>query len=535
MSQFKAGLLLVLHAHLPYIHHPDFEQFMEERWLFEAITETYIPLIKVFKSLEKDKIPFNLTISFSPPLMEMLTSNSLQTKYLNHLSKLIELTEKEIQRTKNEDPKKMQIAKFYRQEFIEAMKIYSDQYNQNILKAFKEFQDKGYIEVITSNGTHSYLPLYREYPEAIRAQLKVAISTFKENFGKHPRGMWSAECAYYEGLDKYFKEENIEYFFVDSHAFHFAAPAPKYGVYRPIITPNNVFVFARDPESSEQIWSSQIGYPGDPRYREFYRDIGFEREEEYIKPYIDKSGIRCNTGIKYYRVTDKNLPLDKKEIYDVDEAKNAAKGHAKDFVLKKLSQIEKIKNSIEGESPIIVAPFDAELFGHWWYEGPLFLEYIFRNLAQLDNIESCTPSKVIDTIEKVQIVTPAESSWGANGYHDVWLNSSNSWIYRYIYDMTEKMILYANTYQNPFSLEKRLLNQMAREVFLIQASDWPFIMTTNTTVEYANMKIKNCVNRFLELEKMLIEKKINEQTLSYYEWVDGIFKDLDYKIFASKY
>jgi 1,4-alpha-glucan branching enzyme len=184
MSQFKAGLLLVLHAHLPYIHHPDFEQFMEERWLFEAITETYIPLIKVFKSLEKDKIPFNLTISFSPPLMEMLTSNSLQTKYLNHLSKLIELTEKEIQRTKNEDPKKMQIAKFYRQEFIEAMKIYSDQYNQNILKAFKEFQDKGYIEVITSNGTHSYLPLYREYPEAIRAQLKVAISTFKENFGK---------------------------------------------------------------------------------------------------------------------------------------------------------------------------------------------------------------------------------------------------------------------------------------------------------------------------------------------------------------
>jgi len=175
--------------------------------------------------------------------------------------------------------------------------------------------------------------------------------------------------------------------------------------------------------------------------------------------------------------------------------------------LKKLSQIEKIKNSIEGESPIIVAPFDAELFGHWWYEGPLFLEYIFRNLAQLDNLESCTPSKVIDTIEKVQIVTPAESSWGANGYHDVWLNSSNSWIYRYIYDMTEKMILYANTYQNPSSLEKRLLNQMAREVFLIQASDWPFIMTTNTTVEYANMKIKNCVNRFLELEKMLIEKR----------------------------
>ncbi|HOB16565.1 MAG TPA: DUF1957 domain-containing protein [Defluviitoga sp.] len=535
MFQIKGNLLLVLHAHLPYIHHPDFEEFLEERWLFEAITETYIPLIKVFKSLEKDQIPFKLTISFSPPLIEMLTSNSLQAKYLKHLSKLIELSEKEVQRTKNENWKKWQTAIHYRQEFIDAMEIYYDQYSQNILKAFKEFQDKGYIEVITCNGTHSYLPFYKEYPEAIRAQLKVAISTFEKNFGKRPRGMWSAECAYFDGLDKYFREEKIEYFFVDSHAFLYASPPPRYGVYRPVITPNGVFVFARDPESSEQIWSSEVGYPGDPRYREFYKDIGFEREEEYIKPYIDKSGTRCNTGIKYYRVTDKSLPLDKKELYDLKEAKETVKEHSKDFILKKMSQVERLTSGLENQIPIIVAPFDAELFGHWWYEGPMFLEQLFRILAENDYLETHTPSEILDTIENVQIVTPAESSWGAQGYHDVWLNFSNSWIYRHIYEITERMIWWANTFENPSTLERRILNQMAREVLLVQSSDWPFIMTTNTTVEYAKMKINNCVNRFLELEKMLKEGKINEQKLRYYEWVDGIFKDLDYQIFSSNY
>ncbi|HBT51190.1 MAG TPA: DUF1957 domain-containing protein, partial [Petrotoga sp.] len=278
MKSKKGKILLLLHAHLPYIHHPDFENFMEERWLFEALTETYIPLIKVFKSLEKANIPFKLTISLSPTLMEMLNLNDLREKYHKHLLKLIELTEKEIIRTKFEDPRKYELAQHYRRELMEDMEIFSEEYHQDILKSFKEFKDKGYIEVITSNGTHGYLPFYRDYPEAIRAQIKSAVLTYKKYFGDHPKGIWLAECAYFRGLDRYLSQEGIRYFFVDTHGFTYADSKPRYGVYRPIITPNKVFVFARDPESSEQIWSAEIGYPGDPRYREFYRDIGYDRE-----------------------------------------------------------------------------------------------------------------------------------------------------------------------------------------------------------------------------------------------------------------
>ncbi|PNR96495.1 glycoside hydrolase family 57 protein [Petrotoga olearia] len=535
MKSKKGKILFLLHAHLPYIHHPDFENFMEERWLFEALTETYIPLIKVFKSLEKANIPFKLTISLSPTLMEMLNLNDLREKYHKHLLKLIELTEKEIIRTKFEDPRKYELAQHYRRELMEDMEIFSEEYHQDILKSFKEFKDKGYIEVITSNGTHGYLPFYRDYPEAIRAQIKSAVLTYKKYFGDRPKGIWLAECAYFKGLDRYLSQEDIRYFFVDTHGFTYADSKPRYDVYRPIITPNKVFVFARDPESSEQIWSAEIGYPGDPRYREFYRDIGYDREDDYIKPYIDPSGIRCNTGIKYHRITDKSLSLDKKEIYDLREAENVVKEHARDYLHKKTLQIRKLSTILDEEEPIIVAPFDAELFGHWWYEGPKFLEELFRQSFENEDLEFSTPSEFLQTVKKVQITYPAESSWGGGGYHDVWLNSKNDWIYKHIHEITERMIEKANTFKFPSNLQKRVLNQMMREVLLAQASDWPFIMTTGTTIEYAKNRVKCHINRFFDLEKMLEKQEINDERLSFYEWVDNIFRNIDYTIFSSDY
>jgi 1,4-alpha-glucan branching enzyme len=531
MKRRKGKILLLLHAHLPYIHHPDFKNFMEERWLFEAITETYIPLIKMFKSLERDKIPFNLTLSLSPTLLEMLSTRDLKEKYHNYIIKMIELIEKELERTKKEDPLKFQLAKHYKKELLENEEIFFNEYNQDILKAFKEFKEKGYIEMITSNGTHGYLPFYREYPEAINAQLKTGVLTFKKYFEDDPPGIWLAECAYFKGLDEYLNEEKIKYFFVDSHGFWYADTTPKYGVYRPIVTPNRVFVFARDPETSEQIWSSEVGYPGDSRYREFYRDIGFDREEEYIKPYIDESGVRCNTGIKYYRITDKSKPLDKKEVYNLNEAQEAVLEHVKDFLDKKNYQIKKLLEDIEDEEPVIVAPFDAELFGHWWYEGPMFLEQLFRQAVEYNSIEFSTPLKVIEKSEKVQITYPAESSWGANGYHEVWINGKNDWIYRHIFEITEIMIEKAKLYKNPSANQRRILNQMMREVLISQSSDWPFILTTDTTVKYAENRIKCCINRFFDLDEMLSTNVIDEEKISFYEWVDGIFKDIDYTIF----
>ncbi|MBT1247205.1 MULTISPECIES: 1,4-alpha-glucan branching protein domain-containing protein [unclassified Thermosipho (in: thermotogales)] len=530
----KGNIVLVLHAHLPFIHHPDHDFFLEENWLFEAITETYIPLLRMFRRLEKDNIKFNITMSITPPLMEMLANKDLQEKYIKRMNKLIELAEKEVERTKDEHPKKHKMAKFYLNDFKEILYIFKDIYKGNILNGFKEFLEKDRLDIITCNATHGFLPFMEQYPQAIRAQLEQAVKTYERHLGRRPRGIWLAESAYFSGLDKYLEEYGIEYFFVDSHGFWYADERPKYGVYRPVITPNNVFVFARDPESSEQVWSAEIGYPGDGRYREFYRDIGFDREFEYIKSYIDPSGVRTNTGIKYHKITSKDIQLNQKDFYDIDDAKDAAKEHALDFLRKKEYQSSKLLNLFNGLEPIIVAPFDAELFGHWWFEGPIFLEEFMRYSSKSKTIRTLKAKDVVDMIEKIQIVTPATSTWGANGYNEVWLNGTNDWIYPHLHEAIEKMTEAANLYPNPEKNSRKMnlaLNQMARELMLAQSSDWAFIMTTQTSVEYAVNRTKTHLKRFLDLYNMVISGKIDMRRLSHYSWLDDIFPDIDYTMY----
>jgi len=527
----KGYISLVLHAHLPYVRHPQYEEFMEERWLFEAITETYIPLIRVFENLEQDNIPFKITMSLTPPLLEMLDSRDLQEKYIRHMKKLIELSEKEVEVTAEEDRTKNKMAEYYLEDFKDALNLFEKKYNSSLVSAFKHFQDKGNLEIITCNATHGFLPLMERYPNAVRAQVKNGVKTYERHLSRAPKGIWLAECAYSAGLDKYLAEENIRYFFVDSHGVWFGDTQPKFGVYRPIITENGVFVFGRDPESSEQVWSAEIGYPGDFRYREFYRDVGFDREDEYIKPYIDSSGVRLNTGIKYHAVTGRNIALGDKDYYDIDKAKQAALEHAADFANKKIEQVENLYKAFDGTVPIIVAPFDAELFGHWWYEGPFFIENFFRKLNEKEVLKPITPPEFIENyIDSVQISTPADSTWGANGYNEVWLNGSNDWIYRHLDEMIERMTEISNTYKNEKNqLKIRVLNQAARELLLAQSSDWAFIMTTGTTVEYASNRTKVHVDRFMKLIDWLKTSAIDEKELEKIEWLDAIFPEIDFR------
>ncbi|HAA86496.1 MAG TPA: DUF1957 domain-containing protein [Kosmotogaceae bacterium] len=528
----KGSFLLVLHAHLPFINHPDFPNFMEESWLFEGITETYIPLLEVFRKLDKDAVDFKVTMSITPPLMEMMTNQDLQRKYVRHLERLIDLSGKEVERTADESPRKHKMARYYKQHFENTLNIYKE-VDGDLPRAFAEFQEKGNLDIITCNATHGFLPLMIRHPKAINAQVKIGVETYEQHTGRKPRGIWLAECGYVSGQDSHLKNNGLEFFFVDSHGLWYADPAPRYGVYRPVITPNDVFVFARDPESSQQVWSAEAGYPGDPRYREFYRDIGFDREDWYMRPYMDSSGERSNTGIKYHKITGKDVDLKDKEYYDIDEAMEAARGHARDFAAKKREQVKNLYSQFEGVEPVIVAPFDAELFGHWWYEGPFFIEELFRELSKVPEVVPSTPTEVIDSLEQVQVATPSDSTWGANGYNEVWLNGKNDWIYNHLDEITERMVSSAEQYRDISDPKKeRVLNQMARELLLAQSSDWAFIMTTGTTVEYAVNRTKTHVKRFLDLEEQLKSGNIDEAYLETLEWIDGIFSNIDFRVYA---
>jgi 1,4-alpha-glucan branching enzyme len=528
MTKNKGYLALVLHSHLPYVRHPECDYMMEENWLYEAITETYIPLLRVFDNLIEDRIPFRITMSITPTLCSMLSDELLQSRYRRHISKLIELAEKEISRTKNE-PEFRTLAEMYLQRFTFCKDTFEKVYNCNILNGFKEFQNIGTLEIITSGATHGYFPTMQSNPSAVRAQILTAVNSYKKYFGRNPPGIWLPECGYYPGIERIIAEAGIKYFFTETHGILKAAPKPEYDVFAPIQCAGApVVAFGRDVESSKSVWSAQEGYPGHPAYREFYRDIGFDLDFDYIKPYIDPIGIRINTGIKYYRITSKD---NIKKPYNRNDAIRIASEHASNFMFNRERQIEYLLSKME-RRPVVVAPYDAELFGHWWYEGPEWLNFLIRKSSYEQNwFCLATPSDYLAEYTDNQICQPAFSSWGEGGYSDVWLHESNNWIYRHLHRMEIRMAEYARMYPKARGLLKRTLNQMARELLLAESSDWAFIMKTGTMVQYAVRRTKEHIANFNRLYEEIKKNEIDESYILLLESHNNIFPEIDYKVY----
>ena len=527
----KGYLSIVLHAHLPFVRHPEHEDFLEENWLFEAITETYIPLIKVFDGLVRDNVDFRLTVSISPTLMSMFMDEHLQDKYIRHINKLIELSRKEIDRTDG-DIRFNKLAHMYHDSFLEAKRIFVDEYKKDLNNAFKRFQDLGKLEVITCGATHGYFPLMEvERKASVRAQVKVAADLHEKVYGKKPLGMWLPECGYVPGDEEALKKQGIRYFFVDTHGILFGAPRPKFGVFSPYLCANGTAVFGRDMETSKAVWSAVEGYPGDYNYREFYRDIGFDLDYEYIKPYINPDGVRINTGIKYYKITG---TTDRKDPYVPEAASAKCDEHAGNFIFNREKQIEFLKERMGDRLPILVSPYDAELYGHWWYEGPLWLDFLLRRISHgKNNVALATPGDYLKLYDKYQVLAPAFSSWGWKGYSEMWLEDSNDWIYRHLHKMAQRMVEAAVAFKNAKGILRRALNQMARELLLAQSSDWAFIIKTGSHVSYAVERLREHAEHFNELYEEVKGRKFDEAYIKECEDKYNIFPDIDYSVYGA--
>lgn len=530
MGAEKGYLALVLHAHLPFIKHPEYPDFLEEDWFYEAMVETYLPLLNVFENLQAEGTDFRLTMSLTPPLCNMMSDPLLIERFRHYLNQRIELSSKEIERTRNTAFEA--VAKMYYDKFRRYQDLFENRYHGHILEGFKKFQDLGKLEIITCCATHGYLPLM-VHKESVNAQIKTAATDYRSRFGRSPRGIWLAECAYNPGDDKFLREEGIRFFFTESHGVLHGTPRPKYGIYAPVYCPQTgVAAFARDMESAQQVWSAESGYPGDPRYREFYRDLGYDLDYDYIKPYLHSDGVRRNIAMKYYKITGK-VPLNQKQPYNPHEAREVAAQHAGNFMFNRQKQIEYLSTLID-RKPLVVSMYDAELYGHWWYEGIEFLEFLFKKLYyDQTDIKLVTPSEYLAMYPVNQTVQPSMSSWGDKGYHDVWLNSGNDWIYRHLIKAAERMMEMANRFPNADGLLRRALNQMARELMLMQSSDWAFLMTTGTAKEYSTKRTKDHINRFNELYEQISGNRINEAYVYDLEQKDSIFQHMDYNVYAS--
>jgi 1,4-alpha-glucan branching enzyme len=350
-------------------------------------------------------------------------------------------------------------------------------------------------------------------------------------FGRAPAGIWLPECGYYPGLDQILREAGIRYFVLETHGLLQAEPRPRHGVYAPVYTPSGVAAFGRDPESSKAVWSSVEGYPGDSDYREFYRDIGYDLDYEAIKSYLPAGGIRANTGIKYYRITGKT---EHKDPYIRSRALQKAAVHVGNFLFNRGKQVERLAAGMD-RPPLVVAPYDAELFGHWWFEGPDWLDLLVRKAADGQTpIRLITPSEYLDRFPVNQVCVPTASTWGYKGYNEVWLNGSNDWIYPHLHQAANLMADLAGQAPRAQGLKRRALNQAARELLLAQASDWAFLLKTGAHAEYAVKRTRTHLTRLQDLARQIRNGKIEEGSLGRLEAGDCLFPALDYRMYASQ-
>ncbi len=520
-------LLLVLHAHLPFVRHPEDPHFIEENWLFEAITETYIPILSRLERLVAEGVRARLTMTWSPPLCEMLADPLLQQRYQEKVHRLLQLAEQEVH-AKAHSPY-AEAAVMYRDHFRYCLHQ-CQRFGGNLLGWVRRLMEAGALEPITCGATHGFLPLMQTR-EAQRAQIQVAVRNYEKHFGRPPKGIWLPECGFAPGVEELLKDAGLRFFFVDTHGIYYGDPRPRYGVYDAVYTPNGMAVFGRDPESSRQVWSAECGYPGDPVYREFYRDLGYDGDYGYVRSFLHPDGVRRNLGLKYHRITGK-VGLHEKQPYNPTQAFATAMHHGGSFIQARHNQC-RFLGDLLGRPPVVVSPYDAELFGHWWYEGPQFIESIFRSAQGAGHaVLPMTGSEYLDEHPVHQVVMPSASSWGDAGYNGVWLNPTNDWIYRHLHMAERRMVELARRFPAADGDLRDALNQMARELLLAQSSDWAFIMTTGTTVPYALRRTRDHINRFTGLYEQITGNRLSRETLREIQWRDTIFPEIDYRVYC---
>lgn len=489
-----AELALILHAHLPYVR-PVGREILEERWLYEAVAETYLPLLWSLERLAGEGVPVRLALSLSGPLLSMLSDPGLMARCRGHLARLAELADREAERLA---PTDFGPAAAFHRDRIRDLVHDLDRREGNLLTGFQALAEAGALELFTAAGTHALLPLLAS-DDARRAQIEAGVGEFTRLFGRWPAGLWLPECAYAPGLDHLLAAAGVRWFVAERSTVAAAYPQAGGPV---VLTPGGVAAFARDARASQQIWDKRSGYPGDPVYREFYKDVGYELSLEQIGPWL-VDNIRSDTGLKFYRITREGL--DGKEPYDPAAAFARAAEHARHFAA-----------SLQGQRGLVVAPFDAELFGHWWFEGPHFIEHLFRALVGA-GVRPVTPSEWLEEHgEALPVGRLPAGTWGDGGDNRVWLSGENDWLWPEIHAAELRMTeLVADSAISP-----AVLNQAARELLLAESSDWPFILHFKTAADFARRRVQQHLERFRALAN-------GQANPSRFAQEDGLFPTLN--------
>ncbi|MCW5828756.1 MAG: DUF1957 domain-containing protein [Deltaproteobacteria bacterium] len=485
----------VLHAHLPYVRHPELPEYREESWFFEAVLECYLPLLAVLDRLHQRNVQARLTVSLSPTLILMLADPLLCGRLDRYLGKLERFSGHESQRLKGTvyEP----VVHFYRDRIAWLRDEWESHHGRMLLESFGDLEAGGMIELMTTAATHAYLPILAADPESVERQITMGLNVFERHLGRRPEGFWLPECGYMEGLDEVLARVGVRHTFVDAHAFRNGSHSPVDGTYAPVVSPAGVIFFGRDELTSRQVWSSRDGYPADPVYRDFYHDAGYELGELELAPFLWGGIGRGPTGFKYRRVTG---PEEQKMPYDRAMALRRVNEHAEQFVRELAGRLA--GQPMHGDrTPLVTSLYDAELFGHWWFEGPDWLEKVLElSVEESTGIQTVTPSGYLNRFPLHEISEPSSGSWGEGGYSEMWLNPANDWIPSRLLEAGRRL---AHLNLGEGAALKLAWRGCVNELMLAQASDWPFMLASGAHSTYARKRVEDHLKRFIDLVRGL--------------------------------
>jgi len=523
----KITLSFVLSGHAPFIRHPEQPNPSQELWFFESLTETYIPLLEVFDRLEKDLVPFRMAIALSPVLCHMLGDEFLIHRYLEYTGKQIIFGEAELERTRHE-PELNSIVRGFYDSIVEKKAFFTERFENNLLKGFDYYQKKGRIEILATAATHAFLPFYSSCPEAIQAQLEAAISVYRANFGRTPQGFWLPELGWKEELDSWLRAYNFAYTIVEPHAMVYARPWARKGNFYPAKTPQGIAVLGRDFYAGEEM----TGIVKDPLFRYNRRDQGYELPPQMLGPFLGSQGFRTSTGYKYWAAGENDPGT---RLYNSAKACERAKILAGDFFNARLSKLKSAAELLD-EPALSLCAFEADTFGRFWHEGPEFIEALFRKAAKTEEAQFLTPTEYICKLDSssFQTLTPEFSSWGINGYAETWLDASNDWIYRHAMKALERMTELVERFPSSTGLKERALNQAAREVLLVLASDWSKMLYKQENADYARVRVESSLRNFTTIYEALGSNYISTEWLTQLEKRNNIFPNINYRIFRRR-
>ena len=508
--------VLALHSHLPYVlNHGRWPHGSD--WITEAAVDSYLPLVDSLQALAEEEIAAPVTLGITPILANQLASPVFDSELHQFFQqRLTACDEAERDMRDTYDAPLIPVARYWRDRLKRLLQLY-ESLDGGILGAFKKLEENGRLELITSAATHGFLPLLAR-DESIRFQLAVGRDEHERLFGQRARGLWMPECAYRpagpwqpltsaraykyrDGLETFLMEGGVRFVFVDAHVASAGRPLGVYGElptspydmvqarqmrepraphtpYRPYwigehgrrLAPRALI---RDPRSSMQVWSRHGGYPGDGAYLEFHK-------------------IRQPGGLKMWRVTSETAGLGEKLAYEPELAGKQVLRHAKHFA-KLLGRVGATVRMQGGE--LIVAPFDTELFGHWWFEGVDFVEELYREIDLQGGVRPLTASSHLDSARSDDGLHLTAGSWGKDGDWSMWINPQTEWTWEKLWPLEEEFWNLA-----PGALgrpeQHSVLAQAARELLLAQSSDWQFIITTGAAADYAeariNLHISDC-------------------------------------------